>query len=553
MQRVPHPYRRLLPPTFISVSLPVMSKSHLLKYKVQTSCSKLWHQTRKIQAVQRAQEQWEQQQHQININKSGYEQVCDYLKQIGLAAVVVGVMIFNSLGLPAAAMENFKYSYQTDIASEWQDNLNGLVRKLDVGVDSVLGGIADLAPSSTESQSDIQQKAKQLIQEVYEVVAENYMSPRDESFDQSRWAQLKSEALNQNYKSMDSVYRAVRVMLAEGLNDPYSRFISPPQFEELRKYDMSGVGLNLGTADEMTKRTGLSSGGLTEGVWVVGVIRGAQAYNAGVDQGDQILEINGQSTDKQTPFEVASLLSNGSSNNGNINSDSKPKQINIVVRKQGSGEIKTLNVERPSKTVAQSPVSYTMKTFGRGQRKIGFIRLTSFNALAQQEVTNAVQELRSQGATEFVLDLRDNRGGLVQEGIEVAKLFLQDNSVVVQTKGPNRDATYTSTGTPLTNAPLSLLVNGSPASASEILAGALRDNCRAVLSGSTTYGKGLIQSVYELSDSSGLAITVGKYVTPGGTDIDKFGIQPDFQNIPSREMAEEKLKVCRTKIYQQAN
>lgn len=98
---------------------------------------------------------------------------------------------------------------------------------------------------------------------------------------------------------------------------------------------------------------------------------------------------------------------------------------------------------------------------------------------------------------------------------------------------------------PLTSLPLTVLVSGRTASAAEILAGALHDNCRGVLVGDRTYGKGLIQSVYELSDGSGLVVTVGHYLTPGGTDIDRTGVKPDFRNVPSAEKAQETLALCR--------
>lgn len=137
----------------------------------------------------------------------------------------------------------------------------------------------------------------------------------------------------------------------------------------------------------------------------------------------------------------------------------------------------------------------------------------------------------NEGATRLVIDLRDNRGGLVSEGIEVARLFLDNNATIVVTEGRARasDKPIVANGPALTKLPLAVLVNDHTASASEILAGALRDNCRAVVAGSQTYGKGLIQSVYELSDGSGLVVTVGKYLTPGLTDIDQSGIKPDFK------------------------
>eukprot|EP01023_Acetabularia_acetabulum_P020223 TRINITY_DN20447_c0_g1_i1.p1 TRINITY_DN20447_c0_g1~~TRINITY_DN20447_c0_g1_i1.p1 ORF type:complete len:559 (-),score=95.65 TRINITY_DN20447_c0_g1_i1:197-1873(-) len=543
---------RIAPPVFVAFSQPLLNKASICKTKI---CRPLKYSWKKINiSVQRTvpiscsaeindnfgEQTTNSQTHQRDL----LETITGCIKKIGLVTIIVGLTLFNNTTLQAS-QSHYLDQAQITLAAQWQQNLNGYAKKLDTQVDILVGGMVDLIPASDQSP-DIEQKGRQLIEEVYEVVLENYMSPRDEKFNLNQWAQLKNEAQSQKFKNMESVYRAVKVMLSAGLNDPYSRFISPPEFEEMRKYDMSGVGLNLGTGDEMSKRTGLPNGGVREGVWVVGVIKGAQGWNAGISQGDQILQVNGEQIHSQSPYEIATMMSDDSTANPISNVS---KEINVVIRKNGSGETQTVNIERPKNVVAQSPVTFSLQKFSKG-RKVGIIRLSSFNAIAQQEVSSAIKTLKQQGAQEFILDLRDNRGGLVQEGIEVAKLFLPENAVVVRTTGPNREATYKSSEAALTEAPLSLLVNGSTASASEILAGALHDNCRAVLAGSTTYGKGVIQSVYELSDTSGLAITVGKYITPGGTDIDRTGIQPDFKNIPSTQKAEEKLKLCRVQQFE---
>jgi C-terminal peptidase prc len=146
----------------------------------------------------------------------------------------------------------------------------------------------------------------------------------------------------------------------------------------------------------------------------------------------------------------------------------------------------------------------------------------------------------------LVLDLRDNRGGLVSEGLEVARLFLGGGAPIVLTQSRAMSADVPrAAGPPLSSAPLAVLVDDHTASASEILAGALKDNCRAVLVGKQTYGKGLIQSVYELSNGSGLVVTVGRYLTPARVDIAREGIKPNFKSMPSAEQAERELEACR--------
>lgn len=224
--------------------------------------------------------------------------------------------------------------------------------------------------------------------------------------------------------------------------------------------------------------------------------------------------------------------------------EDSPDKVSITVAKGGnSGSVRTVSVPRAKQGggLGAGVVSSEL----RGD--VGYIRLASMTGRAQADVSAAVRDLEARGARELVLDLRDNRGGLVTSGVEVARLFLDEGSVVVTTKGPSSrpEQRIMAPGPPLSTSPLTVLVNEHTASASEILAGALKDNCRAVLVGSTTYGKGLIQSVYELSDSSGIVITVGKYVTPAGKSIDRDGIKPDFSRKPTREAQEESLKACR--------
>ncbi|GFR42288.1 hypothetical protein Agub_g3186, partial [Astrephomene gubernaculifera] len=232
--------------------------------------------------------------------------------------------------------------------------------------------------------------------------------------------------------------------------------------------------------------------------------------------------------------------------------------VRIKLRHTPDGEAEEVRVLRPHRTLpsavsasltrSPAPQQRLLSLPGRGRREevVGTVRLTAFNARAQSDVAAAIRQLQAAGATRLVLDLRDNRGGLVTEGLEVARLFLEGDVpiVVTERQGAPPD-TPRAPGPALTSAPLLVLVNGHTASASEIVAGALRDNCRAVLAGSRTYGKGLIQSVYELSDGSGLVITVGKYLTPRGNDIDRFGIQPDFNGAPSREQFDSTVKACK--------
>ena len=158
---------------------------------------------------------------------------------------------------------------------------------------------------------------------------------------------------------------------------------------------------------------------------------------------------------------------------------------------------------------------------------IGYIRLSEFNANATVEISQAVESFEQKGAIGYILDLRNNPGGLLQAGVEISRLWL-DEGVIVYTVNRQRIlGSFYAEGPAITNAPLVVLTNQGTASSSEILVGALQDNGRALLVGEKTFGKGLIQSLFDLSDGSGLAVTVANYETPNHKNINKLGIIPD--------------------------
>jgi carboxyl-terminal processing protease len=182
---------------------------------------------------------------------------------------------------------------------------------------------------------------------------------------------------------------------------------------------------------------------------------------------------------------------------------------------------------------------------------LGYIRLNQFNANATEEVAQGIQSLEKKGAKAYILDLRNNPGGLLQSGIEIARLWLDEGTIVYTVNRQGLLGSFEAVGSALTQAPLVVLVNPGTASASEILAGALHDNHRATLVGEKTFGKGLIQSLFDLSDGSGLAVTVAKYETPNHTDINKLGIMPD-RVIPSEPLLRNQVATEADHQYQTA-
>lgn len=387
----------------------------------------------------------------------------------------------------------------------------------------------------------------QIVDEVWKVVDENFLPARAaDGFDRARWARLREEYTKHPPVTRAEAYDVIRDILRT-LGDPFSRFVDPAAFAPLLKYDISGVGLNIAEdADDGSR------------LRVLGLVLDSPAARAGVKQGDELVSVDGVATRNKSAFQAVSLIQ-----------ASADADVAVGVRSSDDEETRVVTLRRS--VSASDPVASRMEG-----GNVGYIRLKEFNALAEPNVARAIETLRGKGATSFVLDLRDNPGGLVQAGVEIARLFLPPNTAVAYTEGrvvaggvkgdtqvaatvgsasrmnaaqmnaaPTRLKSIPSATAASVTEPLTVLVNGRSASASEILTGALRDNCRATVAGSRTYGKGLIQSVYELSDGSGLVLTVGKYVTPGLHDIDRAGIDPDFAMFPGFEKASETLDACR--------
>jgi carboxyl-terminal processing protease len=170
-------------------------------------------------------------------------------------------------------------------------------------------------------------------------------------------------------------------------------------------------------------------------------------------------------------------------------------------------------------------VRYALKDSTIGP--VGYIRLTQFSANAAAEMRDAIEALEADGVTGYILDLRSNPGGLLYSSIEIARMWLAEGGIVSTVNRQGVIDEEAANNRALTDKPLVVLVDGGSASASEILSGALQDNERAQLVGSQTFGKGLVQSVRSLPDGSGIAITVAKYLTPNGRDINQAGIEPN--------------------------
>ncbi|WP_299405042.1 carboxyl-terminal processing protease CtpA [Acaryochloris sp. IP29b_bin.148] len=324
----------------------------------------------------------------------------------------------------------------------------------------------------------------------------------DDSFNHQDWRSVRQKALAGQLPDREATYKAIRDML-DSLDDPFTRLLQPKQYQSLKTStsgELTGVGLQIIQNEK--------SGYLE----VLAPIEGSPAASAGLQAADQILKIDDTITTDLSLDEAAERM------RGPI------------------GSTVTLKVQRPEQGVllfpikrdriAINPVFAELRSQSNGQA-IGFIRLRQFNANATQEMQAAINRLEAAGADGYILDLRNNPGGLLQAGVEIAQMWLEPSPIVYTVDRQGIRNSFEARAGSLTDAPLVVLVNRGSASASEILAGALQDNGRAKLVGEQTFGKGSIQSLFNLSDGSGLAITIAKYETPSHRNINKVGIKPD--------------------------
>lgn len=253
---------------------------------------------------------------------------------------------------------------------------------------------------------------------------------------------------------------------------------------------------------------------------VVAPVTGGPADRSGVAPGDVIRAIDGVPTRGMTLYDAAQRLQGPAQSRVELSID-RPNG--------GAGPTSHLALQMTREKIDLNPVTWRSCQPAGPAAKIGYIRLSTFNQNSPAKVRDAIEKLREDGARSFVLDVRNNGGGLFPSGVAIAKMFV-DRGVIVyiaDTKGVRDIYETEGEGALATEEPLAVLVNKGTASASEILAGALKDNGRARILGQNTFGKGKIQSVFELSDGSGLAVTIAGYQTPSHIDIDKVGIKPD--------------------------
>ena len=337
-----------------------------------------------------------------------------------------------------------------------------------------------------------------LVVDVWRLVNESYVDP---SFEGIPWRRLRQKALEKQIQNRSDAYDAIDGMLTP-IGDPYTRLLRPESYGQLEaatKGTVSGVGLQLGLDSE------------DGAVVVIAPVEDSPAAEAGLIDGTILRSINGQATSELGLDASAGLLRG-----------SPGSTVHLEVLIPG-GQERSLDLER--RPVDLRPVR--SRRLRSGEHTFGYLRINQFSEPVPDAVREAIEALKAKEIEGLVLDLRNNSGGLVTAGLAVADDLLA-GEIIVETQDRNGIAEQrpANPGT-LYSGPMVTLINGGTASASEILAGALQDNSRSQLLGSTSFGKGEIQTLMPLGDGSGLAVTVARYLTPNGRPIQGLGLEPD--------------------------
>ena len=286
----------------------------------------------------------------------------------------------------------------------------------------------------------------------------------------------------------------------DALGDPYTTYITKEEMEEFTEEASSeyvGIGIYVSNVDDQ--------------ILIVGVMKDSPALEAGIQAGNIITKVNGVEYSGAQLSEATSVLKGKEGTNADV----------TILR---NDEEKTVTVTRKKITVEH--VASQMI-----DNDIAYIEISSFDSGVADSFERQLKELLNKGAKKIIIDVRSNGGGIVDEATQIADLFIDKGKSILITKGKNdSEKVTTAENDPIVkNIPVAILTNESTASASEILAGALKDQYGATLVGKTTYGKGVIQTLYSLQDGSGIKITTDEYYTPNHNQINKKGLTPDYE------------------------
>ncbi|KAG8094441.1 hypothetical protein GUJ93_ZPchr0012g22018 [Zizania palustris] len=352
-------------------------------------------------------------------------------------------------------------------------------------------------------------RVQKTLVEAWGLIRETFVDP---TFNHQDWDMRLQQTMVEMFplKSADAAYGKISGMLST-LGDPFTKIISPKEYQSFRigsDGNVQGVGVFINREH--------SSGRLL----VMDCIEGGPADRAGIHGGDELVEIDGKSVFGLDGEAAAQKL------RGRVGTIVKVKLLDST-ESERIGRQRQKEVQLSREVINLSPLSTAIISHSSDDGhdcKTGYVRLSTFSQTAAAEMESAIKRMEDEGVQSYILDLRNNPGGLVKAGLDVAQIWLDGDETLVNTVDREGNVLPINMvqGHSLTNDPLVVLVNEGSASASEILAGALHDNGRAILVGHKTFGKGKIQSVTELDDGSALFITVAKYLSPALHEIDQI-------------------------------
>lgn len=322
----------------------------------------------------------------------------------------------------------------------------------------------------------------------------------DQSNNQQNWAKWRHKYDNQ-IRTNEDAYVAINTMVAS-LNDPYTKFLDPKEFADETssiKGSLKGIGIQIGVKDGK--------------LMVIAPIEDTPAERAGLQADDEILEIDGVSTKGITVDKAADKIRG-----------KEGTQVTLLVKRKDV-DPKTYTITRAE--IEIKSISQKLPTDMTIPNDFCYIRLSSFiSRNAATEFGNILNTNRNKKG--FIIDLRSNPGGLLTNAIYISDMFLDGGTIVSTVDRDGYKETQRASAGVYTKKPVVVLINKGSASASEIFSGAMKDNHRAVIIGEQSFGKGLVQEINKLPYESGINITIQKYLTPNGTDINKKGITPDI-------------------------
>ncbi len=348
-------------------------------------------------------------------------------------------------------------------------------------------------------------------QELYDYVWRNVNAKYvDQTNNEQNWARWRHK-YDASLKTQEDAYVAISTMLAS-LNDPYTRFLDPKEFAEETSSiqgSLKGIGIQIAVKDGK--------------LMVIAPLEGTPAERAGIIADDEILEIDGVSTKGITVDKAADKIRGKEGTTVRLlikRKDTLPKVYTVT---RENIEIKSISQKTPFDTVVPANMEY--------------IKISSFlSRNLTKEFTNVLA--KSMDKDGYIIDLRSNPGGLLDNAINISDMLLPGGVIVSTVDRDGYKVSQRAAKTVYTNKPVVVLINKGSASASEILSGALKDHRRAIIIGEKSFGKGLVQEVNHLPMSTGMNITIQKYLTPNGNDIHKKGIAPDVEV----ELTEEHFK-----------